>query len=232
MTVGIIGYGRFGRFLSKHMKNYFDVFAYDIKKIKPLPGVTVCNLSSAASKNIVIISVSIRNFKDVLISIKQFLREDSIIIDVCSVKEYPVRLMKKYLPKNVNLLGTHPLFGPDSFKQGSRNNKIILYPIRIKQEYYNIIKKELFKFGLEIIEMTPQKHDKIMAYTQTLLHLTARSFHNIMRREYYSTTTNYDKAIKIFNLLLKDSEELLEDMLKFNRYSEKAKMEFLRYFNK
>ena len=42
------------------------------------------------------------------------LKENAVIVDVCSVKEYPVQWMRELLPANVSILATHPMFGPDS----------------------------------------------------------------------------------------------------------------------
>jgi hypothetical protein len=33
-------------------------------------------------------------------------------VDVCSVKERPIRWMQELLPEDVDILGTHPMFGP------------------------------------------------------------------------------------------------------------------------
>jgi prephenate dehydrogenase len=42
------------------------------------------------------------------------LRPGQLIIDTCSVKERPLEWMLEELPDHVQIVGTHPLFGPDS----------------------------------------------------------------------------------------------------------------------
>lgn len=65
MTVGIIKLGRFGKLIANYMKRHFKVYGYDIKK-KNISGVKFCTLEEAASKEIVIVAVPIRNFEKVI----------------------------------------------------------------------------------------------------------------------------------------------------------------------
>lgn len=44
----------------------------------------------------------------------QRLRRNTLFVDVLSVKEFPKRLLLTVLPPEVDILCTHPMFGPDS----------------------------------------------------------------------------------------------------------------------
>ena len=44
----------------------------------------------------------------------QRLRRSTLFVDVLSVKEFPKRLLLRQLPREVDVLCTHPMFGPDS----------------------------------------------------------------------------------------------------------------------
>jgi prephenate dehydrogenase len=46
-------------------------------------------------------------------SIKQIcphLKENSVVLDVCSIKDFPSQALKKYSPKSVLVIPTHPMF--------------------------------------------------------------------------------------------------------------------------
>ncbi len=80
--------------------------------------------------------------------------------------------MKRLLPRFVEILGTHPLFGPDSARNGIRGLKIVLCPVRCRR--VSKIKAWLEGKGLEVIVTTPARHDVEMARTQALFHFLAR----------------------------------------------------------
>jgi arogenate dehydrogenase (NADP+) len=44
----------------------------------------------------------------------QRLKRSTLFVDVLSVKEFPKRLLLRTLPPEVDILCTHPMFGPDS----------------------------------------------------------------------------------------------------------------------
>lgn len=226
MSIGIIGYGRFGKFISNYLVKHFQVYVYDKREIKFNSKVIISDLKTVASQEIVIIAVSIRNFEEVLKSVKNFVKSGSLVIDVCSIKEYPVKLMKKYLPQRVAILSTHPLFGPDSVKKGFKGNKIVVYPVRIGKKRYNEIIDFLEGVGLDVVDLDPTKHDQIMAYTQTLLHLVARSFPDEYDGVDVPKTLSYEKFNKLLKLLKNDSVYLFYDMLLYNKYSLEAIKKF------
>lgn len=150
-SVGIIGFGRFGQLAAKYLKNHFQVFVSDKndkRKIAENIGVNFTSLEDCAAKNIVLLCVPISDFEDVLKQIIQFLK-DSIVAGVCSVKEKPVNIMKKMVPKDCECIGMHPLFGPDTVKNGLKDKKIVLCPIRTKKLMK--IKNFLSKLGLIVI---------------------------------------------------------------------------------
>ena len=60
-------------------------------------------------------------------------------------------------------LATHPIFGPDSASDSLKGKKIVLCKTRISNDLYKKIKDYLSKNGLNVIETTPEKHDKDIA---------------------------------------------------------------------
>ena len=129
MEIGIIGFGRFGKLLTKYLSEDFKVYIFnrsdkneEIKKTNGIPA----SLEEVCKKDVVIPCVPISQFEETLNEIKGLLKENSLIIDVCSVKEYPVEVMKKILPEKTQILATHPMFGPDSAAESLKDRKVVL----------------------------------------------------------------------------------------------------------
>ena len=76
------------------------------------------------------------------------------MVDVCSVKVYPVQWMRELLPASVSILPTHPMFGPDSAAESLKDRKIVLCPERIADDVYQKIKSWLERQGLIVIQAT------------------------------------------------------------------------------
>ncbi len=231
MTVGIIGLGRFGTLAVKIISRYFDIVAYDIKPLKIPKGIKLVALEVAAAQDIVILAVPIREMKSVIKSISPFVKSGALVCDVCSVKEKPVEWMKKYLPDYVSLLGTHPLFGPDSVSKNFKENDIVLCPVRIQDKLYKQIKRSTSGIGLNVFELTPTEHDKTMAYTQALAHAIARGIYKLPKFEKSPVTKNYKMLMGIINSLNKDSQEMFEDITHYNRFTRGACKGFLKSFH-
>ena len=219
-TVGIIGFGRFGQLVAKHLKKYFQVFVNDkIDKRKEAEkiGVNFTSLEKCATKDIVLLCVSISDFEDVLRQIIPYLKKETIVADVCSVKEKPVKVMKIFVPKKCECIGMHPLFGPDTAKNGLKGKKIVLCPVRTKQLMQ--IKNFLTKLGLIVIVSTPEEHDKQMAKSLALIHLLGRSLNKVGVNDVEMTTPTHEMFLELVNIVKNDSEQLFLDMQRYNRFA-------------
>ena len=65
--------------------------------------------------DVVVLACSILSARSVLDGLPlQRFRRSTLFVDVLSVKEFPKRLLLDRLPKSMDILCTHPMFGPDS----------------------------------------------------------------------------------------------------------------------
>ena len=127
--VGIIGYGRFGKLLVDLLpSNIYEIKIYDSSDISD-DSVKLCSLDEVLQSLIVFIAVPISSFEEIVKEIAQYSLYNTTIIDVCSVKVYPVEIMEKYLPEHIGIIASHPHFGPDSYSP-FKELKITIYPIR------------------------------------------------------------------------------------------------------
>jgi len=228
-NIGIIGMGRFGQLVNQVLSKSFDVSAYDKRKIR---GIKNYSLKDVAEKELVIVAVPISEFENTIKKIKKYLKKDAVIIDVCSVKEHPVNVMKKELPRNVSILATHPMFGPDSAKNSLKDKKIVLCPIRIKNKELIEIKKYLRLLGLKIIEMTPKEHDKQIAKSQLLTHFIGRSLLEMNAKPTAIDTEGYKRLMHILGVVQNDTWQLFEDMNKYNKEAKKVREKIIKSIKK
>ena len=106
--IGIIGFGRFGRLMTEYLSSDFDVTVYDrggaaeqIARTGAKPG----SLDQVCHQKAVLLSVPISSLQSVLRQIAPLLGPDTLVMDVCSVKVYPVNWMMETLPSKRSPFG-------------------------------------------------------------------------------------------------------------------------------
>lgn len=219
-TMGIVGFGRFGRFAASHLRNHFDLLTFD-KCDRRLEanemGVRIGTLGEVARASFVLLCVPISEIRKTLIEIAPHLGEGSLVADTCSVKEYPVLQMKNLLPSYVQILGTHPLFGPDSGAAGLQGKKIALCPVRIRD--LGAVEAFLKRLGLLVLVCSPETHDRRMAFTQAVVHFLGRALleTGLSRKE--MATPSYDGLVQIVETVRGNTRELSRDLQSFNRFT-------------
>jgi prephenate dehydrogenase len=231
VTVGIIGYGRFGKLVGKFIARRVKVRVYD-PRIPPRKllsrRIWSASLQEAASQSIVILAVPISALQQTLHSIAPFLRSSALIIDVCSVKVRPIRWMKRILPKEVRILGTHPLFGPDSAPGSIKGHRIFICPVRISEEELRHVIRQLRQEKLVVTVISPDEHDRIMAETLFLTQYVGRLLRKTGLRGHEVSTKSYDELMRIVRIADNDSRELFRDMLLHNRYAQHTLKHLMR----
>ncbi len=175
MRTAILGAGKMGVWFAKFCKEKGDsVILADRKKdklarLKNELKVETADFTEAVKKaDRVIICVSIDAMEEVVKKIASSVHENQPVMDICSIKESPVKIMHQYL-KGALVLGTHPVFGPGS--NGVKHKAYILTPTNAKeQEFAEEYKKWLEKEKANVFIMSPEKHDKLMSVVLGLPH--------------------------------------------------------------
>jgi prephenate dehydrogenase len=176
MNIAVVGAGKMGVWFAKFFQSKgYTVTLADRKKeklakLKKELGVKTTNDFREAVQDAdqILICVSISAFEEVVEAVSPALHEGQVVMDICSIKETPVKTMHHYI-KAATVLGTHPVFGPGS--NGVKHKTYILTPTNAKEQAF----AEQFKKWLESEEahvfiMTPQKHDELMSVVLGLPH--------------------------------------------------------------
>jgi len=175
MRIAVIGAGKMGVWFAKFfLKEGYSVVVADrkrdkLEKLRSELGVEIADFAEAAkSADRVLICVSISAFEEVVKKISPAIHEGQVIMDICSVKEFPVNLMHKHF-HGALVLGTHPVFGPGS--TGIENKPFVLTPTNSQEEAVAAdLKKWLEERKARVFIMSPKKHDELMSAVLGLPH--------------------------------------------------------------
>lgn len=226
--VGIIGYGRFGQTLAQLLAEDFSVKIYDSIKPTTLPAsIEYVDCESLLSLSTIFIAVPIRKFAETIKKIAPKLGKNTTIIDVCSVKTYPVKIMQQELPAHVGIIATHPLFGPDSIKD-NHTLRMVMHSTRDVHHCFSFWKDFFATKKISIIEMLPEEHDQLAAKTQSLTHFIGRCLEKMNCTSTPIDTNGYKKLLSVMEQTCNDSFELFTDLIQFNPYSREILDKFLQ----
>jgi prephenate dehydrogenase len=228
-TLGIIGFGSFGQFMAKHLAAHFDVRAWnrsDKKSAADELGIPYVSLEDASSSDFVILSIPVQNYSELLPQIIPHLNSGSMVIDVASVKIKPVSILLEQLPESVEIIATHPLFGPQSGKDGIAGLKCVVCDVRSAR--YEKLREFLGgMLGLELLEMSPEQHDEEIAYVQGLSHWVSRALRELKLPDVRLSTPAYEHLLEIERILREDSWELFLTIERENPRTAEIRSELL-----
>lgn len=220
-TLGIIGIGAFGEFMLKHVTPYFDVRIYDafknLDEVEATYHLTVTSLEDVSKCDIVVFAVPVKELEKTVASVVPFLKAGQLVIDLCSVKCKPVEILKRLIPAGVDAVSLHPLFGPQSGKNGIAGLNVTV--CNVSGDRASCIAAFLKdKLSLNIFETTPENHDQEMAYVQGLTHMIAKVFVRMDVPDIHQQTKTYAHLNDMVELIRYDSEELFLAIQRDNPY--------------
>jgi prephenate dehydrogenase len=233
-TVSLIGLGAFGRLAAGLLREHAEVLVHDPNTddaaVRGL-GVAPVSIEDAAASGLVILCVPVQVIPMVCVTIAPMLPEGALVSDVCSVKLRPVEWMLNTLPPHCRVLGTHPLFGPQTAGElgGVAGEPIVLCPARVEPEHYARVRNFLETgMGLRTLEMTADEHDQQMAFVQGLTHLIGRAACEMRLPDLPASTLAYRRLLQLKHNTECDAPELFEAIQKLNPYAQNARRVFVK----
>ena len=228
-TFGIIGgKGEMGNSLKNFLlRNNCKVYISDYNT-------ELSNEQLVLLSDIVVLSVPLNNYEDVLIEISPYLNENpkKLLIDLGSLKMKQLELMKKY-HKGLTM-GTHPLFGPH---KNFRESGTIIFCDTIEKENNKIqfLLKLFKKNGLKIINMTAAEHDELMSYIHSFYYLTNISYLKLLHEKFGKideikeiTTTSLQNFINNLNNIFNTPPWLIEQIIFDNPFFKERLNDFTK----
>ena len=213
--IAIIGNGRFGKVLFSLLKDDFLVSVFDSKNSK-----TENDLKKIYENEVIFFAVPISSFESVIKKHKKYFKDNHLLIDVLSVKMHPKKVFEKHLRNlKTQALLTHPMFGPDSSKNGFSGLPIIMDKFKSDGENYNFWKNFFVKKELKVIEMTAQEHDKLAANSQGVTHFIGRLLEKFKFKKTLIDSLGAKKLQEVMEQTCNDTWQLFSDLQNYNPYT-------------
>jgi prephenate dehydrogenase len=232
-TCAIIGFGRFGRLLARILREEFPVLVYD-RHPDPIAAreldVEIVSLEAACAADALFFAVPISEFESAIREARAHLGPGRLILDTCSVKVHPIEVMRRELPPWVEALGTHPLFGPDSARDGLRGLRIVFCPVRVSAATLHFWRAFWQRRGVQVIEMSPDEHDRRAAYSQGITHFVGRILGELPLESGEITTKGFEAIRGVIEQTTHDTWQLFHDLQHYNPYTPQMREDLIRAF--
>ncbi len=173
--VALIGYGRFGRALGTLLvESGMSYRALDPTADVPEAYRATSLPEVVAGAELVVVAVPVPKLHSVLAELRPHLRPSQLVLDVGSVKVKPVEALSEVLGTEVPWAGTHPLFGPLSLAMAERPLRVVICPNPVHPDAAPRARRFYERLGCEVIDQTPENHDRVMAHTHALTFFVAK----------------------------------------------------------
>ena len=227
-TIGILGFGAFGRLTAQHLSSHFELTVSDPALSAGdfiAANVRIGNIADVARCDLVILAVPIGELPAVINELNPHLRPGCIVADVVSVKVKPVSIMQEMLPPFVDIIGLHPLFGPQSTLDGIAGRKICICPVR-GHSAWRIAAFLRRILGLKVFITTPVAHDSEAAIVQGITHLIAKVLVQMEPLPRRLTTASFDKLLQATEMVQGDAESVFLAIERDNPFSAEMRQRF------
>jgi hypothetical protein len=144
---------------------------------------------------------------------------------VLSVKVHPETVFKKQLQGlPVQAILTHPMFGPDSSKDGFAGLPFILNKFMSDADTYEFWKDYFTSRKLRVIEMSAVEHDKLAADSQGLTHFIGRLLEGAEFKQTPIDSLGSKKLQEIEEQTTNDTWQLFYDLQTYNPYTKEMRL--------
>lgn len=228
LKIGIVGFGSFGQFLAKTMiKQGHTLRATsrtDYSHLCFQMGIQFFSDVAEfleANNDVILICTSILSLSEVLSSMPlALLKRPTLFVDVLSVKEHAKDLLLRVLPEESDILCTHPMFGPDSGKNGWKDLRFVYDKVRIRDEaicsdFLQIFASE----GCRMLQMSCEEHDKLAAKSQFITHTIGRTLAEMDVKSTPIDIKGFQTLVQLKDTTIRDSFDLYSGLFTHNRFA-------------
>lgn len=216
-SIGILGYGSLGQLLHKYIPSSLPTVIVDVD--------TSAKISDLGSCDVIFLSIPVQSYKSVLPELAKHIKQTALIVDVCSVKIVPTKLIETHFPNHSNTLLSHPLFGPESAKDNLQGQQLVVCDEKGSAAQFTDLLQSMF--GLDIVRMSADDHDKHMADMHAITFYLAKGLDMYGTNYKQIHTPSYDWLIGLAELDKHHSAALLETIQVYNPYAKEARRKLL-----
>jgi prephenate dehydrogenase len=233
-SFGIVGYGHFGGFLARSLKDHGNVVVTDIdssKLPKSTNGVRAAPVETVAQADVVVLAVPFSALEPAIAEIRPFLPPDTVVMDVVSTKERATAALATVLGDHPNVMASHPLFGPPSMTRIEAGQHMVVTYEKGERtnEFRRFLKGDLH---LKLLTISPEEHDRAMAYMQALPFFIARALGEMgvldkLPHKDFLMLPSFEKLASIAAIEEHHSSDMFDTSQRSNPYAGEAREIFL-----
>mmetsp|Transcript_28241 Transcript_28241/g.51118 ORF Transcript_28241/g.51118 Transcript_28241/m.51118 type:complete len:712 (-) Transcript_28241:839-2974(-) len=229
LNIGIVGFGTFGQFLSKRMSQKHRVACIDkVDKSKDAQtlGIEYYPLFDMGEflekSDIIIVAVPMIDFEDVILTLPADRLRGKLVVEVCPLSAHPKSVLLRHFGPEVDILSTHPMFGPtskeDPYSSPSWDGRPLVYEkVRIMDARRCDDFLSIFEDArCQLVEMTAEQHDASTADAEFVTHLTGRLLDRQLLPATPVSSKEYAALCDVADMTSGDSFDLFFGMFKFN----------------
>jgi len=261
LKIGVVGFGRFGQFIARTLGRHGSIVVTsrsDYTDVADDMGAEYVPLSDPdafldTNLDVIILATSIVSFESTVKSFVPHLENyisrtgrGPLIVDVLSVKEHARDILLDELPEECDILCTHPMFGPDSGKNGWNNLNFVFEKTRVdgvlfdpnsaldfvnktdaefNEDYsYTEAMDRIERFlsiweeeGCRMVPLSCKSHDEFAANSQFITHLMGRILGAQGLQKTPIDTKGFESVLKLIDSTTADSFDLFYGLYKFNK---------------
>lgn len=224
VTIGILGYGHFGRFLHRMAARFLPEARIRVHSSRGTPGVDAfATLAETAASDYLLLSVPIPAYAETLDRIRPLLGPETVVIDVATVKMHTGEEIRTRLPDQPYVC-THPMFGPESYaKRGERVDglRLVVTESNLDPARLESFWTRMRDAGFEVVETTAERHDRDLAETLFLTHYVAQVISHGGFERTDIDTVSFGFLMDAVDAVRHDSQ-LFADVFRYNRFCEEV----------
>jgi prephenate dehydrogenase len=228
-TVGIVGFGRFGRSLGELIaESGIRVRAFDPHAPVPEPLAAASITELVRASQVVVLAVPVPALDAVIADAAGILTPRHLVLDVASVKVKPAELLDRHLADRVPWAATHPLFGPASLARRERPLRVVICPNHRQPSAVEAASHLFARLGCQVRLQDAESHDREMARTHALGFLIAKAFIDLgIGSEPESVPPSFRGIAATIESVREDAGHLFAAILSDNPFAAGARRDFL-----
>lgn len=224
MKIGIVGYGRFAQTLIRLLAEP-EVLVLTRSVHKKVPGVRFVTDSKIfyTSADTVFFCVPISSLEQTVRDHAPYINSAHTLLDVLSVKLHAKHVFDTHIQQDkVNIILTHPMFGPDSSRAGFAGLPIMMDQYRASELVFKMWTERFATAGLTVLRMSADEHDRMAARSQGVAHYVGRLLQEYGFQETPIDTVGAKKLKEIMDQVCHDTWQLYLDLQQYNPYSKEV----------
>jgi len=235
-SVGIVGYGSFGKLLADLLAPYAEVKVYSRRNIpsdQMVSNVSLQPIEVVAGCPLVIVANDLASLEEACRKIAPYVSAETIVMDVCSVKVAPVKILRQVFGKRCRLLATHPLWGPQAVAANGGTEGLKMAWHELQGGPFDGV-RQLFEGALKlsILPMLPEDHDKEMAWVHGLTFFVGRGLLQLNPPESGLATHYYNELMDVVGVEKTHSYDLFMTIQQGNPYTDDIRRQFVEILGK